>query len=118
MQIKTIDHVLITVPKGELKKAVHFYTNILKFPYISGVHPNHAEWFQMGDKQLHIRETEEIRDANSSNHIALTVSHLSEIKAYLVDLNFEITYSTKLQDRERIFFRDPWNNLFEFIEFL
>lgn len=78
--VKTIDHVLISIPIGSRAEAVNFYTKILAFDYIVQDHTPKSEWFQMGDKKLHIREDEKINNSERSRHLALAVENLESAK--------------------------------------
>ncbi|SFU59826.1 Glyoxalase/Bleomycin resistance protein/Dioxygenase superfamily protein [Pustulibacterium marinum] len=116
LTVKTIDHVLISIPIGSRAEAVNFYTKILGFDYIAKDHTPTAEWFQLGDKQLHIREEENINNSESNRHLALVVENLEAAKTYLESQKIDISRSTKIEGRERIFFRDLWGNRFELVE--
>ena len=117
IKFKKFDHILVCVPMGQLEAAVQFYKEVLELKQIPGEHPNNARWFELGEYQLHLRE-EAVEIHKSERHPAFVVDNLPEAKAFLEDKKLEITYSTKLNDRERCFFRDPWSNRFELIEFV
>nr|WP_294900221.1 VOC family protein [uncultured Pedobacter sp.] len=113
---KKIDHILINVPIGKLAEAGDFYQNVLKLPIILGDRPFNALWFKLADIELHIME--EQAGNISQRHPAFEVSDLKSAKEFLESKNIEISYSTKIEGRERLFFRDPFGNRFELIEFL
>ncbi|MEB2787105.1 VOC family protein [Algoriphagus persicinus] len=116
LEITRLDHILITVPTNTREEARRFYTEKLLLKEIPGTHPNGAIWIEMGDVELHIRE-EEGHQSNSARHPALVVEDLEKTKAFLQKENIEISYSSLIEGRERCFFRDPWGNRFELIEF-
>lgn len=118
LRIKTIDHVLISIPVGSKAAAVDYFSVTLGLDYIPGDHPNGAEWFRMGDKELHIREEENINNAKSSRHIAMVTADLEASKRYLESRSVDLHYSTNIEGRQRLFFRDPWGNRFELLEYL
>ncbi|MDR7130505.1 catechol 2,3-dioxygenase-like lactoylglutathione lyase family enzyme [Algoriphagus sp. 4150] len=116
LEIERLDHVLITIPPNSRDEARKFYTEVLLLKEIPGNHPNGAIWVQLGDIELHIRE-EEIHQANSGRHPGLVVKDLDQAKAFLQKATIELSYSSVIEGRSRCFFRDPWGNRFELIEF-
>ncbi|WPR76562.1 VOC family protein [Algoriphagus sp. NG3] len=116
LDISRLDHVLITIPLNTREEAKDFYTKELLLEEIPGNHPNGAIWIQMGDIELHIRE-EDAHQNNSARHPAFVVKDLEAVIAFLQSSNIEISYSSLIEGRKRCFFRDPWGNRFELIEF-
>lgn len=116
LDIKSLDHVLITIPPNSRKEARQFYIEKLLLKEIPGTHPHGAIWIRLGDIELHIRE-EDIHQSNSARHAAFVVPDLEEAKGFLEKENIEISYSSKIAGRDRCFFRDPWGNRFELIEY-
>lgn len=115
IQFKRLDHVLITIPEGKTDEARAFYGNLLGLTEIDGGHPHGALWFTMGDIELHIRE--EGGSGLSSRHPAFEVSNLSEARQFLESNAVALSYSTEIEGRQRFFFRDPFGNRFELLEF-
>lgn len=116
IEFERLDHVLITIPPNAREAARHFYTEKLKLKEIPGDHPHGAIWIQLGSIELHIREEEGHQD-NSARHPALVVKDLAAAKSLLQKAHIDISYSSKIEGRDRCFFRDPWGNRFELIEF-
>lgn len=116
IDFKRLDHILITIPPNSKEAARAFYTDVLCLKEIPGSHPRGATWFEMGDIQLHIRE-EEGHKADSDRHPAFEVNDLPAAKEFLKGQNIEISYSSEIEGRERCFFRDPFGNRFELIEY-
>lgn len=112
---KRLDHILINVPIGKLAEAEVFYQNVLELPIILSNRPFNALWFKMADIELHIME--EAFAGLSQRHPAFEVADLKTTKTFLESKGIEISYSTKLEGRERLFFLDPFGNRFELIEF-
>ena len=54
----------------------------------------------------------------SGRHPAFEVADLKITKNFLESKGIQISYSSKIEGRERLFFRDPFGNRFELIEFL
>jgi len=116
LEILNFDHILITVPPATSEAARDFYTKKLMLKEIPGEHPKGAIWIKLGNYEIHIRE-EEGHQSNSARHAAFAVKNLEEVKAFLVKKEIKISYSTKIEGRERLFFYDPWGNRFELIEY-
>ncbi len=113
---KRIDHILINVPTGKLAEAEEFYQHVLELPTILGDRPFTALWFKIAEIELHI--TEEASLGLSERHPAFEVTDLKKTKDFLESKGIHISYSSKIEGRERLFFRDPFGNRFELIEFL
>ena len=116
IDFKRLDNILISIPPGTKSEAMLFYTKVLKLKEIPGNHPRGAVWFEIGDIQLHIRE-EEGHLISSDRHAAFEVGDLSEAKHFLEQQNIIISYSSEIEGRNRCFFRDPFGNRFELIEY-
>ncbi|MBL7736939.1 MAG: VOC family protein [Chitinophagaceae bacterium] len=116
IDFKNIDHILITIPPGAKETARAFYRQVLQLKEIQGNHPNGAIWFEIGNIQLHLRE-EQGHQTNSDRHPAFVVNDLPAAKEFLKGQNIEISYSSEIEGRERCFFRDPFGNRFELIEY-
>jgi len=112
---KRLDHLLITIPKGKKEEARQFYTNIIALEKIPGNHPHGALWFNIGDIQLHIREETDVNF--SDRHPAFEVLNLKMAEQFLQQRKIDIHYSSEIDGRQRCFFRDPFGNRFELLEF-
>lgn len=116
IRFKKLDHVAIMIPAGKKEEARAFYGNTLHLVEIPGSHPRGAIWFEIADVQLHLVEEE--GDGNiSGRHPAFEVADLTAAKAFLEARGIEIAYSSKITGRERLFFRDPFGNRIELLEF-
>jgi catechol 2,3-dioxygenase-like lactoylglutathione lyase family enzyme len=116
IDIVRLDHVLITIPPNTREEARKFYTETLLLKEILGTHPNGALWLKLGDIELHIRE-ESGHQSDSARHPAFVVKNLVASKDFLLKINIEINFSSMIEGRDRCFFRDPWGNRFELIEY-
>lgn len=112
---KRVDHVLINVPNGKLAEAEAFYQDVLELPIILSDRPFTALWFKIAEIELHI--TEETFLGSSDRHVAFEVTDLKLTTEFLQSKGIEISYSSKITGRERLFFRDPFGNRFELIEY-
>lgn len=107
---------LICIPLHSKAEARDFYGSKLGLKEIEGEHPNGALWFVIGDAELHVRE-EDLEAGISGRHPAFEVQDLAKAKVFLQEQGIEITFSSQIEGRDRCFFRDPWGNRFELIEF-
>lgn len=112
---KRTDHILINVPPGELASAKHFYQDVLGLQPIESERPFVALWFRIADIELHI--TEEAGGTLSGRHPAFEIEDLAEAARFLKSKAIPLSYSSKIPGRERLFFRDPFGNRFELIEY-
>lgn len=115
LRLKKIDHITVNYPEGEAEIAINFYKNILGLKEIPSL-VDKATWFLMGDIELHLTAGD-IDNKLSSRHTAFTVENLEDAKKTLADNNIEVKYSSKIPGRERLFFRDPFGNRFELVEY-
>ena len=116
IQFKRLDHVLITIPPGTKAAAQAFYGGTLGLEEIPGQHPRGATWYRIGDIELHL--TEEEGTYQSDRHPAFEVTDLAAARAFLESHGIAISTSSTIVGRERCFFRDPFGNRFELIEYL
>jgi catechol 2,3-dioxygenase-like lactoylglutathione lyase family enzyme len=116
IQFSRLDHVTQMVPIGKKEEAKTFYKEVLLLEEIPGNHPRGAIWFNIGNIQLHIVEEEP--GPVSGRHPAFEVKGLEAAKAYLESKGIEISYSSVIEGRSRCFFRDPFNNRIELLEYL
>lgn len=115
IQFKRTDHIMITIPEGSSAEARAFYGNTLGLIEIPGNHPSGAMWFTIADIELHLRE--EKAGAVSGRHAAFEVIDLPAARVYLESKNIDIQLSSDIQGRDRFFFRDPFHNRFELLEY-
>src|SRR6218665_161939 len=116
IDFKRLDHILINIPPGGKDAARKFYSEILCLKEIPGNHPRGAIWFEMGGIQLHLRK-DDLPQVNSARHPAFEVENLPQSIKFLEQQNIDISYSSDIKDRDRCFFRDPFGNRFELIEY-
>ncbi|WP_119080968.1 VOC family protein [Chitinophaga alhagiae] len=116
IRFKRLDHVAIMIPTGKKEEARQFYGNTLQLVEIPGNHPRGAIWYGIADVQLHL--VEEDGDTKiSGRHPAFEVADLEAAKAYLTRKGIEIAYSSVITGRSRLFFRDPFGNRVELLEY-
>lgn len=116
IRFKKLDHVAIMIPAGKKEEARAFYGSTLHLTEIPGNHPRGAIWYEIADIQLHLVE-EEGDGQISGRHPAFEVTDLQAAKSFLQKHHIEVAYSSKIIGRERLFFRDPFGNRIELLEF-
>lgn len=115
ISIVRYDHALLTYDRGADEKLRSFYTGVLGLSEIQGEHPGGAIWFRIAGTELHFGQEE--GGKLSRRHLAFVVDDLQEAKGILEGKGLEITYSTKIEGRERFFIRDPFGNRLEFLAY-
>ena len=115
IHIKRLDHILIPIPEGKTAEARAFYGQVLNLTEIPGLHPGGAIWFTIANIQLHLRE--EAGGNLSLRHPAFEVADLNAAKQELEQKGVTIAYSSDIDGRQRFFFRDPFGNRIELLQF-
>lgn len=119
IKFKRLDHIMLCIPPGTEQQAREFYGGVLGLEELNDLGyplPHGAIWFQMGDIQLHIRA--EDAQAVSQRHPAFEVDNLEEARAILEKHGVAIKNDSKIPDRNRFSFRDPFGNRIELIEMI
>ena len=111
---------MLCIPPGAEQQARDFYAGVLGLEELTDLGyplPHGAIWFQMGDIQLHIR-AEDLHNDLSQRHPAFEVHNLEEARALLAKHGIAFKNESKIPDRNRFSFRDPFGNRIELIEML
>lgn len=101
----------------DLKKAEHFYGEVLGLVKIDRVMKFPGTWYQIGDYQLHLIVAPFVVNQpkhekwGRNPHIAFSVSDLDAAKQQLLNYNFPIQPSAS--GRPAIFTQDPDGNVIE-----
>ncbi len=111
-----LDHILISIPEGKTDEARAFYGQVLNLTEIPGEHPGGAIWFSIADIQLHLRE--EAGGNLSLRHPAFEVADLNAAKRELEQKGIVLSFSSDIDGRQRFFFRDPFGNRIELLQFV
>ena len=111
-----LDHILISIPIGKTDEARVFYGQVLNLTEITGEHPGGAIWFSIADIQLHLRE--EVGGNLSLRHPAFEVADLDAAKRELEQKGITLSFSSDIDGRQRFFFRDPFGNRIELLQFV
>lgn len=119
IKFKRLDHIMLCIPPGTEQQAREFYGGVLGLEELTDLGyplPHGAIWYQIGDIQLHIR-AEDVH-AISQRHPAFEVDNLEEARALLEKHGIAIKNDSKIPDRNRFSFRDPFGNRIELIEMI
>ncbi|HWV33975.1 MAG TPA: VOC family protein [Dyadobacter sp.] len=119
IKFKRLDHIMLCIPPGTEQQAREFYGGVLGLEELTDLGyplPHGAIWFQIGDIQLHIRA--EYVHGVSQRHPAFEVDNLEEARALLEKHGIAIKNDSKIPDRNRFSFRDPFGNRIELIEMI
>jgi len=118
--ILSLHHVAINV--RDLEEARIFYSDVLGFTELEA--PAMAieqgiRWFDLGDgRALHLIQTAESSPTGRA-HFAISVSNAKAWRAHIEQAGLDILEPTvELYNANRFFLRDPWGNLFEFVQWL
>ena len=120
IDFKRFDHIMLCIPEGAEHEARKFYGNVLGLMELTDMGyplPNGAIWFQMGDIQLHIR-AEAGNHVASQRHPAFEIENLEEAREILESNGITVQYLSKIPDRNRFSFRDPFGNRLEFLQMI
>ena len=118
IEFKRFDHVMLCIPEGAENEARKFYGEVLGLAELTDLGyplPNGAIWFQMGDVQLHVR-AEHGDHVLSQRHPAFEIKNLKQAQEILEANGIKVNYESKIPDRSRFSFRDPFGNRIEFLE--
>lgn len=119
MSIYAIDHVQLSIPKGEEEKARAFYVGLLGFSEV----PKPAElagrggaWFEQGQVKLHLGVEADFHPLKKA-HPALLVDDLSALILHLQINGCEVdTSQPPLGGYRRAHVLDPFGNRLELME--
>lgn len=119
MRIYAIDHVQLSMPKGEEDKARAFYAGLLGF----GETPKPAElagrggvWFEQGQVRLHLGVEADFHPLRKA-HPALLVDDLAVLILHLQTNGCEVdTSQPPLDGYRRVHVLDPFGNRLELME--
>ena len=110
-----LQHVGITVPSEALAAARAFYGRVLELPEVYTSERALVYGLgQVGELELHVIAGASA-DASAQHHFALEVDDLEAARARLAANGYEAEAARPVGGRERVFVRDPFGNLIEFV---
>jgi catechol 2,3-dioxygenase-like lactoylglutathione lyase family enzyme len=113
-----IDHVQITVPRGQEPAARDFYCNVLGLTEIEkpdALKPRGGFWLKVGDRELHVGTEEGVNRQATKAHVAFAVDDLAFWRTRLTEADFALEDGVPIPGCERFEFRDPFGNRVELI---
>jgi len=119
MQVKALNHVQVTIPRGFEDKAKDFYCGFLGLKEIEKpeeLKRNGGFWLSLGELQIHVGIEDDVDRYNSKAHVAYEVTAIESWRQKLRDQQIEINEDLPIPGFERLSFRDPFGNKIEFLE--
>jgi ubiquinone/menaquinone biosynthesis C-methylase UbiE/catechol 2,3-dioxygenase-like lactoylglutathione lyase family enzyme len=113
--ILMLDHMQLTMPRGEEEQARAFYGGVLgleELPKPPALAARGGVWFRCGDQQIHLGVEEDFHPQRKG-HPGLLVRDLSSIRAQLEAAGAPIVSDDLLPDYERFYTADPFGNRIE-----
>lgn len=115
LQVISIDHIQIAVPRALEAQCLAFYRDVLglqEIPKPAELRGRGGAWFQAGPLQLHIGIDPEPSPA-SKRHICFLVADLDAAKAEIAAGGISIEGESQTDGLARLFVRDPGGNRIE-----
>lgn len=119
MNIRRINHVQITIPKGAEEPARAFYCGVLGLPEIAKpelLAGRGGFWLEIGDQQIHVGTEDGFDRLTTKGHIAYEVGDVEWWRAHLEANGATIGDSVPIPGYARFETRDPFGNRIEFIQ--
>lgn len=125
MDVVSIQHVALTIPKDKAAEAKRFFGEVLALeemprPGSLSEAGRDGIWYHIsGEQELHIqlRDDPEWSASASDGHPAFIVDGLDELHARLEVAGLDIEEAIPIAGRKRFFARDPGGNRIEFLSF-
>lgn len=119
MNIKSVHHAQITIPKGEEKTAREFYCDFLKLREVSkpeSLKDRGGFWLEIGEFQIHVGTEDGVDRVKTKAHLAYQVGDLDDWREKLENRGVKVLDGVAIPDFRRFEFRDPFGNRVEFLE--
>jgi catechol 2,3-dioxygenase-like lactoylglutathione lyase family enzyme len=119
MTLLGINHVQITVPKGQEQAAKEFYCKLMGLQEIEKpevLKANGGFWLQLGDIQIHVGTENGVDRNQTKAHVAYEVQDIESWRSRLEAANIALFNSQPIPGFKRVEFRDPFGNRVELIE--
>jgi catechol 2,3-dioxygenase-like lactoylglutathione lyase family enzyme len=118
-EIVGIDHVQITVPRGQEGEAREFYCGLLQLPEVekpAALKPRGGFWLKAGDRQIHVGTEDGVNRLATKAHVAYAVNDLEAWREELALAGIEVETGVPIPGYIRFEFRDPFGNRVEMIQ--
>jgi catechol 2,3-dioxygenase-like lactoylglutathione lyase family enzyme len=119
--VKRLQHTSIPMPPGGDENARAFYGAVLGMREIAkpeGLAAMTVIWFAANDDgdEVHVFKDEHLGRNSAAQHLCLEVDDIEAYKARLGEHGYEVRVPETIQNRPRLFVRDPFDNLIELVE--
>jgi catechol 2,3-dioxygenase-like lactoylglutathione lyase family enzyme len=119
--VKRLQHTSIPMPPGGDEHARAFYGAVLgmrEIPKPEGLAAMTVIWFAANDDgdEVHVFKDEHLVRNSAAQHLCLEVDDIEAYKARLGEHGYEVRIPETIQNRPRLFVRDPFDNLIELVE--
>jgi catechol 2,3-dioxygenase-like lactoylglutathione lyase family enzyme len=118
MTVISIDHIQLTMPKGQEPQARAFYQYILGIPEIAkpkALQSGGGIWFEIGTVRIHLGIEDHFRPARKA-HPALVVTDFDRLRTSLEAHGYSVTDDHRIPGVRRAFTHDPFGNRIELIQ--
>ncbi len=118
-EIRRVQHVSITRPRGSAEQARQFYGEVLglrEIPVPATLRGFDLVWYQLGTDELHVVGEENADNSGSGRHFCVEVVELEALRQRLLANDVAIHDATPIPGRPRFFCTDPFGNGIEFTE--
>jgi catechol 2,3-dioxygenase-like lactoylglutathione lyase family enzyme len=119
MQIRRLNHVQITIPRGAEEQGRRFYCGVLGLREIdkpASLQGRGGFWLQLGDLQIHVGTEDGVERLATKAHLAYEVDDVAYWRVFLEDQGCTILDSVPIPGYLRFETRDPFGNRVEFIQ--
>jgi len=119
-QILALDHVQLSMPKGEEEAARAYFVRLLGFkevPKPKDMARRGGCWFEIGPVQVHVNVEPHFKPAKKA-HPAFEVDDADAFAEKLSRSGYPVKPNTELEEIKRFFTEDPFGNRIEILEIL
>jgi catechol 2,3-dioxygenase-like lactoylglutathione lyase family enzyme len=119
MRVLGLDHLQITVPKGEQEAARRFYCGVLGLPEIAkpaALRGRGGLWVMAGDTPVHIGVEDGVERTATKAHVAYRVAGLDSWREALARIGIATLDGEPIPGCRRCELRDPFGNRVELLE--
>lgn len=119
-KVKRLQHTSVPMPPGGDEQARAFYGGILgmrEIPKPSTLDQT-LVWFAANDEgdEVHVFQEENMGPNSAAQHLCLEVDDLEAFRTRLADHGYAPRTPETINNRPRLFVRDPFDNLLELVE--
>jgi catechol 2,3-dioxygenase-like lactoylglutathione lyase family enzyme len=119
--VKRLQHTSVPMPPGGDDDARAFYSGVLgmrEIPKPEGLAAMTVIWFAANDDgdEVHVFKDEKLGPNSAAQHLCLEVDDIDAYKTRLRERGYEVRVPETIQNRPRLFVRDPFHNLIELVE--